>query len=185
MVCESLLVCLLAQGFFQRADPKIQTLVFHRDQPPYFAKKKVGVLEFPTPAAGEPGAPSFGDLFHQLLLSEDTANRVAFLEGVSWDREKLTEDQRVTAAAAYAQARALDVVVLGRVDSLYRRANDGLAVKVTLRVVSAAGGEVLWFGSKQADWIRYFPLEDCLRTLANSFLDDLLPPAPKTSRQTR
>ena len=67
-------------------------------------------------------------------------------------------------------------MIWGTVENFYRDARGGLRVRVSLRVLSAKSGAVLWRGEKRAEWRRRFPVEDCLLNLAWSFVAEWLPP---------
>ncbi len=157
-----------APRIFTRSDPKIDHLVWVRKLPPYLDKKRVGFLPFQVPDSVSPEPPSFAEILQQLVQAENAARSVTVAGSVAFAADD------VDAAARFGRLQGYDLVVLGRVDSLFRRSNGGLVLKITLRLVSTSKGEVLWYGAKKADWIRYFPLEDCLRSLAYAFLDDLL-----------
>ena len=163
--------------FFNRGDPKIQTLVFVRQPDLDLAAKRIGVLPFTVPDATRPGTPSFGDLLHQGLLAAGLNTRLLAVDGFSWDDPRLTEEERIGWAAGYARSRNLDLVVAGRVDYIVHRRAGGLVLKVTLRLIAAETAGVVFYASKKADWLRSYPPEDCFRALADSFLSELVPPA--------
>lgn len=142
--------------FLHRDGPSIRTLVFQQTLPPFFEGRRVGILEFSLPPAGEPAPPEFGGLLRQQLLAEVSASSVTC-----------------------GSAGDFDVLVQGSIDTLFRRTSGGLVARVRLRVTTAAG-DVLWDGLKHAEWRAYSPLEDCLRALAASFVADLLPSRSKS-----
>ncbi len=166
--------------FFNRGDPKIQTLVFvHRPSCCDLARLRVGVLPFPLPDAVRPGTPPFDAILEQVLLADFAAASTLLLRGRAAGPPEQADEERASLAAALGRAHHADLVVLGRVESLLHRPSGGLVAKVSLRVVSAASGEVVFYGAKKADWIRDYPIEDCFRTLARSFLEELAaPPEP-------
>ncbi len=157
--------------FINRGGPKLKTLTFIQSPTLSLANVRVGVFGFSIPSYADPPPPPFGELLYQALLAEQAAGRVTYLDA-AWDSEKLAEQERIASAASYGRARGLDLIVLGRLDSMLSRSSGGLVLKVTCRLVSTQTGEVLWYGSKKADWLRRYPLEDCFRTLAYSFLEE-------------
>jgi hypothetical protein len=140
--------------FFHRDDHSLRTLVLQQSEAPCFEGQRVAVLEFSLPPAGEPAPPDFGELLRQQLLA---------------------------AGVTYRPSEQPDVIVQGGIETLFRRTTGGLVAKVRLRV-TGRDGDVLWDGLKHAEWRVYIPLEDCLRTLAASFVSDLQPPRPKSKR---
>jgi hypothetical protein len=144
--------------FVHREGPSLRTLVLQKTEAPYFEGRRVGILEFSLPPAGEPAPPDFGELLRQQLLAAGSV-----------------------ASVAYRPVENSDLIVQGGIDSLFRRSSGGLVAKVRLRVTTP-GGEVLWEGLKHAEWREYTPLEDCLRTLAASFVSDLQAPRQKSKR---
>ncbi|HYM10584.1 MAG TPA: hypothetical protein VEU62_07625 [Bryobacterales bacterium] len=152
---------------------KIETWIFWRSENLDLATDRIGVFEVPLPLHTAPTPPRFGELFYQTLLARDAAKQVVYLESIAWDLESATAAWRMAAAAQYAREHRLDAVALARVDALFVRSSGGLILEITLRVVSAKNGEVLWYGKKRAYWSRYTPLEDCFRTVAESFRKEL------------
>ncbi len=151
-------------------------MVFQQIPPSGLSAWRIGVLPFSLSFSAEPAPPDFARLLRQSLPDS------VYLEGVVWDDARLTEDERVAAAAACVRRRGLDAAVLGRVETLFRRTSGGLAAKVELRVVAAESGEVLWYGAKRAEWPAWAPIEDCLRELAASFAADFTAPSQRGRR---
>ena len=90
----------------------------------------------------------------------------------AWKVRELTDADRIAAVAKQGYSRKLDLVILGSVDALFRKPSKGLTARVTLRVINTRDGEVLWYGTKRADWLRRFALDDCLLRLAWSFVSE-------------
>lgn len=167
------------KGFpwINRGDPKINAVAFV-DAPRFkLACKEVGVFPFRVPAQGEPQAIAFATLLRQALLMQGAAEMIADIPSLPWDDmpawklRELTDGEKISAVAKDGDARRLDLVVLGSVDSLFRKPSGGLEARVTIRVVDTSDGEILWYGTRQADWIRYFPAEECLLHIAWSFVE--------------
>ncbi len=167
------------KGFpwINRGDPKINASVFV-DAPRFkLACKEVGVFPFRVPDQGEPQAVAFATLLRQALLMQGAAEMIADIPSLPWDDmpawklRELTDGEKISAVAKDGDARRLDLVILGSVDSLFRKPSGGLEARVTIRVVDTSDGEILWYGTRQADWIRYFPAEECLLHIAWSFVE--------------
>ena len=163
--------------WLRRADPKIETFVFTQLEDLAVGKTHVGILPFPG-APAEPAPPDFGDFLLQALLEEGHVTAVRKPEKAPWERlpewqrQELDELQRTRSAVNWGRAENLDLIVLGRTESVFRTAHQGLTVKVSARVLSVEDGRVLWYGRKRAEWIRSYPTEDCLLNLARSFVDE-------------
>ena len=167
------------KGFpwINRGDPKINAVEFV-DAPRFkLACKEVGVFPFSGPDQGEPQAVAFATLLRQALLMQGAAEMIADIPSLPWDDmpawklRELTDGEKISAVAKDGDARRLDLVVLGSVDSLFRKPSGGLEARVTIRVVDTSDGEILWYGTRQADWVRYFPAEECLLHIAWSFVE--------------
>ena len=160
-----------------RSDPKINADIFV-DAPRFkLACKEVGVFPFSGPDQGEPQAFAFATFLRQALLMQGAAESIADIPSLPWDDmpawklRELTDGKKISAVAKDGDARRLDLVVLGSVDSLFRKPSGGLEARVTIRVVDTSDGKILWYGTRQAAWIRYFPTEECLLHIAWSFVD--------------
>ena len=160
-----------------RSDPKINADIFV-DAPRFkLACKEVGVFPFSGPDQGEPQAFAFATFLRQALLMQGAAESIADIPALPWDDmpawklRELTDGKKISAVAKDGDARRLDLVVLGSVDSLFRKPSGGLEARVTIRVVDTSDGKILWYGTRQAAWIRYFPTEECLLHIAWSFVD--------------
>ena len=160
-----------------RSDPKINADVFV-DAPRFkLACKEVGVFPFSGPDQGEPQAFAFATFLRQALLMQGAAETIADIPSLPWDDmpawklRELTDAEKISAVAKDGDARRLDLVVLGSVDSLFRKPSGGLEARVTILVVDTSDGKILWYGTRQAAWIRYFPTEECLLHIAWSFVD--------------
>jgi hypothetical protein len=144
---------------------------------------KLGVYPFVIVQGGEPAPPEFAPVFAQALLQEGSASSVTYVPATPWDDTpaweagRWTDATRIAALAADARRRGFDFVVMGRIDSFFRTAAQGLAAKVTVWLISAHDGAVVWHGSKKAEWLRRFSLEDCVIRLAWSFATDWRPPS--------
>ncbi len=167
------------KGFpwINRSDPKINAVVFV-DAPRFkLACKEVGVFPFRVPDQGEPQASAFATLLRQALLMQGAAETIADIPSLPWDDmpawklRELSDAEKISAVAKDGDARRLDLVVLGSVDSLFRKPSGGLEARVTIRVVDTRDGEILWYGTRHADWVRYFPVEECLLHIAWSFVE--------------
>ena len=168
------------KGFpwINRGDPKINVVVFV-DAPQFkLACKEVGVFPFSVPAQGEPLAAAFATALGQALLMQSEAETIADIPSLPWDEmpawklRELSDAERIAAVATDGDARRLDLVVLGSVDSLFRKPSGGLEARVTIRVVDTRDGAILWYGTRHANWIRHFPLQECLLHIAWSFVED-------------
>ena len=164
--------------FFNRSDPKIDTRVFVHAPQLKLAGKEVGVLPFSRSSQPDHNAPSFETFLQQALLQNAKAEMIDSVPTLPWDNLpawkliELTDADRIDAVAKQGYSRKLDLVVFGKVDALFRKPSKGLVARVTLRVVSTRDGEILWYGTKRADWLRHFTLEDCLLHLARSFVSE-------------
>ncbi len=162
--------------FFNRSDPKIETRVFVDAPQLRLACKEVGVLPFSRSNQPDHKAPPFETFLRQALLQSAKAEMIDAIPKLPWDNlpawkvRELTDADRIGAVAGQGYSRKLDLVILGSVDALFRKPSKGLVAGVTVRVISTRDGEVLWYGTKRADWLRHFALEDCLRRLAWSFV---------------
>ena len=163
---------------FNRSDPKIETRVFVHAPRLKLACKEVGVLPFSPSNQPDTKAPSFEIFLQQALLQNAKAEMIDSVPALPWDHlpawkvRELTDADRIGAVAKQGYSRKLDLVILGSVDALFRKPSKGLVARVTLRVVSTRDGEILWYGTKRADWLRHFTLEDCLLHLAGSFVSE-------------
>ncbi len=164
--------------FFNRSDPKIETRVFVRAPQLKLACREVGVLPFSRSNQPNPNVPSFETFLQQALLQSAKAEMIDSVPALPWDNlpdwkvRQLTDVDRIGAVAKQGYSRKLDLVIFGTVDTLFRKPSKGLVARVTLRVISTRDGEVLWYGTKRADWLRRFALEDCLLHLAWSFVSE-------------
>jgi hypothetical protein len=159
------------------SDPKINAVVFAEAPRFKLACKEVGVLPFRLPDQGEAKAAAFGTVLRQALLMQGAAETIADIPTLPWDEmaagklRELTDADKISAVAKDGDARRLDLVILGSVDSLFRKPSGGLEARVTIRVIDTSDGEILWYGTQQADWIRYFPVEECLLHIAWLFVE--------------
>jgi len=173
-----------AAAWFKRGDPHITTFLFVYRPHLVLMDRELGVYPFVILQEGEPSPPEFGPLFTQALLQEGSIASVAYVPEAPWDGAPVwkangwTEASRIAAVAADGRQRGYDFVVLGRVDRLFRTASDGLVARVTVWLISTSDGAVVWYGAKNADWLRRFPLEDCVLRLGWSFAVDWRPPPP-------
>ena len=162
--------------WFNRGDPKITTRVFTRNPGLRLSCKDVGVFPFEVPELTEPRSPDFSTAMRQALLTQGAAETIAHVSTLPWDEvpawkaRELSESDKLAAIAADAAARKLEIALVGRVGSAFRKPGKGLTVRATVWIIDARDGTVLWYGTKQADWIRYFPLDECLYHLAWSFV---------------
>ena len=114
----------------------------------------------------------------QALLQNAKAEMIDSVPSLPWDNlpawkvRELTDADRIAAVAKQGYSRKLDLVILGSVDALFRKPSKDLTARVTLRVINTRDGEVLWYGTKRADWLRQFALDDCLLRLAWSFVSE-------------
>jgi hypothetical protein len=174
---------LKAASWFKRGDPAITTFLFVYRPHLLLFDRKLGVYPFVILQGGEPPPPEFAPLLAQALLQEGSAASVTYVPEAPWDGTPVweagrwTEARRLAAIAADGRRRGFDFVVMGRVDSLFRTAGEGLAAKVTVWLISTRDGGVVWYGTKKAEWLRRFSLEECVIRLAWSFAIDWRPPA--------
>ena len=175
---------LAAGSWFKRGDPHITTFLFVYRPHLLLLDRQLGVYPFVIEQGGEPSPPEFAPLFAQALLQEGSTASIVFVPEAPWEATApwkaglWTESARIAAVAADGRQRGFDFVVLGRVDRLYRTTADGLVAKVTVWLISTADGAVVWYGAKNADWLRRFPLEDCILRLGWAFAIDWRPPPP-------
>jgi hypothetical protein len=146
--------------------------------------RKVGVYPFVVLQGGGPPPPEFAPLLTQALLQEGSARSVTQAPNAPWDStpaweaNQWNEASRIAAVAADGRERGFDFVVLGRVDSFFRTAAQGLRAKVTVWLISTRDGAVVWYGAKKAEWLRRYVIEECVLRLAWSFAIDWRPPPP-------
>ena len=170
--------------WFNRGDPKITTRVYTRNPGLRLSCKDVGVFPFVAPELTGPRAPDFSTAMRQALLRQGAAEKIAHVSTLPWDEvpawkvRELSESDKLGAIAADTAARKLEVAVVGRLGSAFRKPGKGLTVRATVWIIDARDAEILWYGTKQADWIRYFPLEECLYHLAWSFVLEWGQPSP-------
>jgi hypothetical protein len=171
-----------ASSWFKHGDPAITTLLFVYRPHLILLDRKVGVYPFQILQGGEPVPPQFAPLLSQALLQEGSASSVTSIpsapwEGTpAWEADHWNEARRLAAVAADGRQRGFDFVVMGRVDSFFRTAAEGLMAKVTVWLVSTEDGAIVWYGAKKAEWLRRFSLEECVTRLAWSFAVDWRPP---------
>ena len=164
--------------WFNRGDPKITTRIFTRNPGFRLSCKDVGVFPFAGPELSAQPSPDLATYVRQALLAHGAAKTVAHVSTLPWDEvpawkaRELGENEKLRAIAADAANRELEVAVVGRLGSAFRKPSKGLTVRATVWIINARDGEILWYGTKQANWIRYFPLEECLYHLAWSFVLD-------------
>ncbi len=164
--------------WLRRGDPKIETFVFMQRAGLAVGKKRIGLLPFPAAREAEPVPPDFASSLLRALLEDRQVTEVRKPEQApwvalpEWRRRELDEPEQVRSAVAWGRAQGLDLIVLGRTEALFRTARQGLTVKVSVRVLSAEDGRVVWYGRKRAEWIRLFPIEDCMLHLARSFVEE-------------
>jgi hypothetical protein len=65
-----------------------------------------------------------------------------------------------------------EVLIQGQVELFHRLGAQGLRARISVQMfdVSKSGEYVMWMGAKDAEWIRRFPTDDCLLTLADDFV---------------
>jgi hypothetical protein len=171
-----------ASSWFKHGDPAITTFLFVYRPHLMLLDRKVGIYPFQILQGGEPIPPEFAPLLSQALLQEGSATSVTNIPAAPWDgtppweAEQWSEARRLAAVVADGRERGLDFVVLGRIDSLFRTAAEGLMAKVTVWLVSTEDGAIVWYGAKKAEWLRRFSLEECVTRLAWSFAVDWRPP---------
>jgi hypothetical protein len=174
----------LSAGWFKRGDPAITTFLYVYRPHLLLLDRKLGVYPFVILQGGEPVPPEFGPAFAQALLQEASAAGVTYVpvapwEGTpAWELDRWTAGGRLAAIAADGRQRGFDFVVMGRVDSFFRTAAQGLVAKVTVWLVSTENGAVVWYGAKKAEWLRRFSLEECVIRLCWSFATAWRPPHP-------
>jgi hypothetical protein len=174
---------LQAAPWFKRADPDITTHLFVYRTHLTLLDRRLGVYPFVIVQGGEPRPPEFGPPLTQALLQEGSAVSVTQVPGAPWDQtpdweaSRWNEASRIAAVAADGRERGFDFVVLGRVDSFFRTAAQGLTAKVTVWLISTQDGAVVWYGSKKAEWLRRYSVEECVLRLAWSFAIDWRPPS--------
>ncbi len=175
---------LAAASWFKHGDPEITTLLYVYRPHLLLFDHKVGIYPFVVLQGGEPVPPEFAPLLVQALLQEGSAASVTEVPTAPWHATPVweagdwSESSRLAAAAADGRQRGFDFVVIGRVDSFFRTAAQGLEAKVTLWLVSTKDGAIVWYGAKKAEWLRRYSLEDCITRLAWSFALDWRPPPP-------
>jgi hypothetical protein len=173
-----------AAPWFKRADPDITTHLFVYRTHLTLLDRRLGVYPFVIAQGGEPRPPEFAPLLTQALLQEGSAASVTHVPGAPWDQtpdweaSRWNEASRIAAVAADGRERGFDFVVLGRVDSFFRTAAQGLTAKVSVWLISTQDGAVVWYGSKKAEWLRRYSVEECVLRLAWSFATDWRPPRP-------
>jgi hypothetical protein len=173
-----------AATWFKRSDPAITTFLFVYRPHLLLFDRKLGIYPFVIVQGGEPPPPEFAPLLTQALLQEGSSGSVTNVPVAPWDATPAWEDSQWTEArrlaeiAADGRERGFDFVVMGRVDSFFRTAAQGLVAKVTVWLISTRDGAVVWYGTKKADWLRHFSLEECVIRLAWSFATDWRPPPP-------
>ena len=177
VAAESLSAQLKGFPWVNRSDPKIKAVVFVEAPRFKLACKEVGVLPFSVPDQGEEKAAAFGTVLRQALLMQGAAETIADIPTLPWDEmpagklRELTDAGKISAVAKDGDARRLDLVIFGSVDSLFRKPSGGLEARVTIRVIDTSDGQIVWYGTRQADWIRYFPVEECLLHVAWLFVE--------------
>ncbi len=173
-----------AAPLFKRGDPRITTYLFVYRPYLVLLDRKVGVYPFDVVQQGEPVPPAFAPLLAQALLQEGSAVSVTQVPIAPWEQTPIweapqwSEAGRIAAVLADGRERGFDYVVLGRIDRFYRTAAQGLMARVTVWLISTQDGAVVWYGAKHAEWLRRYPLEECLLNLAWSFAIDWRPPLP-------
>ena len=164
--------------WFNRSDPKITTRVFTRNPGFRLSCKDVGVFPFSVSELSESASADLSTYVRQALLAQGVAETIAHIstapwnEVPAWKARKLSENDKLRAIGADAAGRGLELAVVGRLGAAFRKPSKGLSVRATVWVIRARDGEIVWYGTKHADWIRYFPLEECLYHLAWSFVLD-------------
>lgn len=175
---------LRAAPLFKRGDPHITTYLFVYRPHLMLLDRKLGVYPFEIVQGGEPLPPEFAPLLAQALLQEGSARSVTPVPSAPWDQTRAwemgrwSEVHRIAAVAADGRERGFDFVVLGRIDRFFRTAAQGLMAKVTVWLISTEDGAVVWYGAKQAEWLRRYSVEDCVLRLTWSFAVDWRPPPP-------
>ncbi len=167
--------------WFNRSDPKIQTQVFLRGVDLDISGKRVAIYALDVPVKGQPDLIPFGPVLEQALYQEKSSAAVDYFPAPPWrsplapQMKDLTDHERDGSAILHGRSKNADLVVIGGVQSAFRTAGGGLLVSISLRVISAHDGRIVWYGRKRADWIRRFPIEDCFLNLAWSFVSDWRP----------
>lgn len=175
---------LRAASWFKRGDPAITTFLYVYRPHLLLFDRKLGIYPFVILQGGEPAPPEFAPLLAQALLQEGSAASVTYVPAAPWDQTPVweaggwNEARRLAAIAADGRQRGFDFVVMGRVDSFFRTAAQGLVAKVTIWLISTEDGRVVWYGAKKAEWLRRFSLEEHVIRLAWSFATDWRPPPP-------
>jgi hypothetical protein len=164
--------------WFNRGDPRIQTHVFLRGVDLDISGKRIAIYPFDVSPKVQPDLAPFGPVLEQALYQEGTAAVVEYLPVAPWrgplspQMKEPTDRERDNLGVIDARSRNADLLVVGRVQPAFRTAGGGLLVNITVRVLSARDGRILWYGRKRADWIRRFPIEDCFLNLAWSLVKD-------------
>jgi hypothetical protein len=163
---------------FQRSDPRIRIETFLRSAEISVVEKRVGVFEFVSEPQGSPPSPDLAPYFQQALWQQQLAIEAVWLGPVPALSAPTPAGSRfdqafILAASQVARTHGVDVVLIGRTQRVVRTISGGLTVKATLWLVHVEGQTVLWHGRFRADWLRHFPLEDCLLHAAWWVLADL------------
>lgn len=139
-----------AVELFGRKDPRILTQTYRHSDAIALAERSIRVEPILADQPGKPKPPDFAPFLAKSL---------------EW---AFPEAEILVGEPADAPAEAL---VRGSIELFHRLGSQGLRVKIALTLFDTGEGEelVLWRGAKRADWVRRFPTDDCMLTLADDF----------------
>jgi len=66
----------------------------------------------------------------------------------------------------------LALLATGRVDALFRTASGGMVIKVSAELWDVEGRVPVWSGRIAVNWIRRYPVEDCMLRAAMVFVEE-------------
>lgn len=164
-------------SWFHRADPAIERYVFTRSPDFQLSGKRIGVLPFELVQRGEPAPPPFAPFLRQALLQRGIVGSLQEItepeRGIpEVDRLRFDGEWRIARDLDRAESAKLALLAVGRVDALFRTASGGMVMKVSAELWDVEGRAPVWSGRIAVNWIRRYPVEDCMLRAAMALVEE-------------
>ena len=163
--------------WFHRAEPAIESQVFRSQPGIRIDGRRIGILPFPAGQEGQPVPPPFSSFLRNALYASASAGSVVDIDDPSGilpeaERERFGDTQRMALALDRSKAAGADLLASGRVEAVFRTASGGMVIKISARLWDVESCAQVWSGRISVNWIRRYPLEDCLLRAAITLVEE-------------
>lgn len=170
--------------WFHRADPAVERHLFIGSPDFRIDRKRIGVLPFESGQRGEPAPPPFAPFLRQALAQRGIAGAIADIadplrDVPETDRLRFDREWRIARALDSSKTTGVGLLALGRVDAVFRTASGGMVIKVSAELWDVERRAPVWSGRIGVDWIRRYPIEDCMLRAAIVLVEEWESAAPQ------